>query len=171
MSRQISFQPALSFPTQIMITKLTSGFWRNLYYLRYIPSLWFWNVVVLKVSHQESEVMIRHRWSNKNPFKSIYFSALAGAAELSTGLLALMACQKNNTSMLVTGMEARFFKKATGKIIFKCLDGDLLNKAVQNAIDSGEGREIMVVSIGYNEDGVMVAQFKYTWSFRQRKSG
>jgi len=151
-----------------MISKLTSGFWRNLYYLRHIPSLWFWNVAVVRIDQHQSEVAIKHCWSNKNPFKSIYFSALAGSAELSTGLLALMACQQSNTSMLVTGMEARFFKKATGKIVFKCLDGDLINSTVQNAVASGEGQEVIIESSGYNAQGALVAHFKFTWSFKKR---
>lgn len=151
-----------------MISKLTSKFWRTLYYLRHIPSLWFWNVAVVQIDDQMSVVSIRHGWSNKNPFRSIYFGALAGAAELSTGLLALMACMESNTSMLVTGMEARYHKKATGKITFKCLEGELIRQTVRKAISSGEGQEIKVRSSAFNEQGLEVAQFIFTWSFKKR---
>jgi len=65
-------------------------------------------------------------------------------------------------------MEARFFKKATGKIVFKCLDGDLINRTVQNAVASGEGQEVIIESNGYNAQGALVAHFKFTWSFKKR---
>ncbi|HAQ37352.1 MAG TPA: thioesterase [Saprospirales bacterium] len=152
-----------------MTSKLTSRFWRTLYYLRHIPSLWFWNVAVVKIDDHESEVAIHHSWANKNPFRSIYFSALTGAAELSTGLLALMACQHNNTSMLVTGLEAKFLKKATGRILFKCTEGDVLLETVKKAGETGQGQEVIVKSSGYNEEGIEVARFLFTWSFKKRR--
>lgn len=152
-----------------MTSKLTSKFWRTLYYLKHIPSLWFWNVAVVKIDQHSAEIAIRHSWANKNPFRSIYFGALAGAAELSTGLLALMACQQTNTSMLVTGMEAKFIKKATGKILFKCEEGDLLIETVKKSVSTGQGQQVIVKSSGFNEKGIEVAQFLFTWSFKKRQ--
>jgi hypothetical protein len=51
-------------------------------------------------------------------FRFIYFAALAMAAELSTGVLALMYVnkQKTSVSMLVLGMETKFHKKAKSLI-------------------------------------------------------
>ena len=140
----------------------------KLYFLRKLPSLYFWGVRVKKIDTDKAEIAIKYGWRTKNPFRSIYFSALAGTAELSTGLLALLAIEKANVSMLVVGMQARFMKKAKGEVIFICDQGKDIFTTVQKAIDTGEGQEILVTSKGYNEEGVIVAEFDILWSFKKR---
>ena len=115
-----------------------------------------------------AKISIKYGWKTQNPFGSIYFSALAGTAELSTGLLAMLAIEKEDVSMLVVGMQARFMKKAKGKIVFTCEDGIKISKAVQNAILTGEGQEVLAISKGYNEEGDIVAEFDILWSFKKR---
>jgi hypothetical protein len=87
------------------------------------------------------------------------------AAELSTGVLAMGAIhgQKPAVSMLVTGLEAKFFKKATGLIIFTCSDGLLIQEAVQRAKATGLGQTVMATSTGRNAADEIVAEFRFTW--------
>ncbi|MFN7013539.1 MAG: DUF4442 domain-containing protein [Bacteroidia bacterium] len=113
---------------------------------------------------------IKFKWINQNPFRSIYFAALSMAAELSTGVLAMMHLygRKPALSMLVVANTAEFYKKATGKINFTCNEGIKLKKAIENSIQSLEPQSITVSSIGIDEKGDEVAKFTFTWSFKAK---
>ena len=116
------------------------------------------------------EATIPYRWITTNPFKSAYFAALAMAAELSNGSLALLAVYKCNPSVavIIVGMEAEFIKKATSLTTFTCEDGDKLLAAVERAQKTGESVTQKVQTIGRAEDGSEVAKFTFTWSFKKR---
>ena len=111
--------------------------WKMRYYfLKKLPSCWFWGVRVKAVSPHNCQVTIPYNWRSQNPFRSIYFAALAGAAELSTGTLALLALQgRGRISMLITGLEGEFVKKANTLTTFTCNDGEAILQAVQMAQD------------------------------------
>ena len=155
------------------MSKLTTVFkspWKiKLYFLKKLPSLFFWGIKIKEINQNRSEILIKYNWRTQNPFNSIYFSALAGAAELSTGLLALSAIENHNVSMLVVGMNASFFKKAKGKVVFVCEDGDKIKKTVKKAIETKEGQILSVSSRGFNKKKEIIAEFEFTWSFKKRK--
>lgn len=132
--------------------------------------MFFWKIKVEDISSKKAVISIPYCWRTQNPFKSIYFSALAGAAELSTGLLAYISVENKNMSMLVVGMEAEFVKKANTKCYFICDQGKDIQKIVDKAIETQEGQSIKVVSKGYNESDEVIAKFEFIWSFKQRKT-
>ncbi len=134
-----------------------------------IPSLWFWKIRIEKLDQNESKVSIPYNWRTKNPFRSIYFGALCGAAELSTGLLVLASVYPDNISILVTNIEASFSKKANQSVTFHCDDGPLLKQALFK-VKAGEPQRIAMLSIGYLPDLTEVARVKVTWSMKQRSS-
>jgi len=92
------------------------------------------------------------------------------AAELSTGVLAMMNTYKRNpvVSMLVVSMEANYFKKATGVTSFTCHDGIAIRNTIEEAITTGESRSFRALSTGINKDGEKVAEFFITWSFKAK---
>jgi hypothetical protein len=92
------------------------------------------------------------------------------AAELSTGLYALLFITgiQPSVAVIITGLNARFLKKATGTTIFTCQEGEKLRQAVVQALETGEAAVTTVKSIGKNEAGETVAEFEFTWSFKQR---
>jgi Domain of unknown function (DUF4442) len=139
--------------------------------LKKLPSAFFSGVRVKSIDETTTEVAVPFKWFSQNPFKSTYFACLAMAAELSTGLLAMMNVHKKNPaiSMLVVGLEAKYFKKATGTTNFICEDGMAVNDIVQSAISTGESRMIQCKSVGKNKEGEIVAEFLITWSFRAKK--
>jgi hypothetical protein len=136
-----------------------------------IPSAFFSGIRVRSLDENKSEVTVPFKWFSQNPFKSTYFACLAMAAELSTGLLAMMNVHEKGPaiSMLVIGLEASYFKKATGITNFICEDGIAINDIVASAISSGESKTIKCKSVGKNSDGEIVAEFYITWSFKARK--
>lgn len=147
-----------------------SPFRFRMFLLSKLPAGFFTGLKIVGISSEKCTVSVPYKWFNKNPFRSTYFASLAMAAELSTGALAMAAVydKKVPVSMLVTGLQAEYFKKATGKTYFTCDDGGKFIDAVQAAIDSGEGQIVQAVSNGVNEAGEPVSQFIITWSFKAK---
>ena len=73
-------------------------------------------------------------------------------------------------SMLVVKQEGSFHKKATGKIIFSCLQGVEIDKAIALALKTGEGQSIVLKASGYNEENIMVSDFAFTWSIKLKSA-
>jgi len=152
---------------QRMLGTFRSTWKMRLYFLYKLPTLWFWGVRIARVDHNQTAVQIPFSWRTQNPFRSIYFAAQAGAAELSTGMLAMIAIEgRGRISMLITGMEASYSKKATSRVTFHCNAGMAIRKTVQEALDTGEGQTITVETTGIQEDGTEVARMRFTWSFK-----
>ncbi len=142
-----------------------------LFLLGKLPSAFFSGVKVKYIDEHRTEASVPYKWFSQNPFKSTYFACLAMAAELSTGLLGMLHTYNTEkpVSMLVVGLEAKYYKKATGITIFTCSDGDAIKNTIDEAFQSGEGRSIKARSSGVNSDGELVAEFFITWSFKVKK--
>ncbi|MEX6627254.1 DUF4442 domain-containing protein [Tenacibaculum salmonis] len=140
----------------------------NFFTLFKLPSAYICGIRVKFISDEKSEVSVKHRWINQNPFNSMFWAVQGMAAELSTGILVMQAIDKSNrkVSMLVTNMNATFTKKATGRVYFKCNDGLVIKRAIQKSIETGEGQTILVTSEGINEDGISVSKFQFEWSLK-----
>lgn len=138
------------------------------YLLWKLPGAWLAGVRVKQLQEDSCITVVPYRWLSQNPFRSTYFACLAMAAEMSTGMLAIMYTQNARVSMLVTGMQASFHKKAVAKTWFTCDEGAAIAAAVEKAIATGEGVTITVNSTGKNHDGTVIATFAITWSFKAR---
>lgn len=136
-----------------------------------LPAAFFSGVRLKTIDETKAIVAVPYKWFSQNPFKSTYFACLAMAAEMSTGLLAMMNTYKSNPaiSMLVTGLEAAYFKKATGITTFTCEEGLAIINTIEEAIATGEGKTIKAKSTGRNDKGELVAEFFITWSFKIKK--
>ena len=77
------------------------------------------------------------------------------AAEMSTGVLSMGHTYKRNpaVSMLVTSVESKYFKKATGLTTFTCNDGLEIAAIIEKAVTSGEGQTIITKSVGLDSRG------------------
>ncbi|WP_075352405.1 PaaI family thioesterase [Algoriphagus marinus] len=133
-----------------------------------LPSAVFWRIRIKSISPEKCEVTIPYFWRSQNPFKSIYFAAMAGAAELSTGALCQLALAgKGKFSMLVVDFRAEYFKKANEKITFTCNQGIELFELI-DSMDINGTEQLMLVSSGKNPKGEEVARFYVTWSFKRK---
>lgn len=144
----------------------------RLYLFTKLPAAFFAGIKIKTFTAEEATTVVPFKWLTQNPFRSTYFASLAMAAEMSTGLLALNNIYKKKpaVSMLVTKMEANYFKKAVGNTWFNCNQGLEIKKAVQQAIDNPDGSTVTIKSTGRNEMGEIVAVFIFTWSFRKKSS-
>lgn len=141
-----------------------------MYLLYKLPAAFFSGIRVRECTPEKCVTSVPYKWLTQNPFRSTYFASLSMAAELSTGALALSNTYKKvpSMSMLVTKMEASYFKKATSLTLFTCEDGLQISNAIKEAYNSGEGKTITVKTIGENKLGELIAEFLFTWSFKAK---
>ncbi len=142
----------------------------RLFMLKNLPAAYFSGLQVKEITEDKAVVSIPFKFLTKNPFRSMYFASQAMAAELATGVLALAQVfgRKPGVSMLVLGMRATFHKKVIGKVQFTCTDGQLIKQAVEKTIATGEGVTVEAKSVGTDKDGIVVAEFYFTWTFKAK---
>ena len=140
----------------------------NVFLFFKLPSAFWSGLRVKSISKEQCVVIVKHRWINQNPFKSMYFAVQAMAAELTTGALVMMQIKKSGKkiSMLVANNNSNFSKKATGRITFTCNDGHLIEEAIKQTIATGEGQTIWMKSVGVNEKREQVSEMNFEWSIK-----
>lgn len=144
----------------------------RMFLLLKLPSAFFSGVKIKTVTPERCEVTVPYKWFSQNPFRSTYFACLAMAAEMSTGVLALMQVtgRKPQVSMLVVTLEANYYKKAVDLTTFICEDGIAIERLVDEAVATGEPKTYRAKSTGRNNAGEIVAEFFITWSFKAKTS-
>jgi len=140
----------------------------NTYTMFKLPAAYFCGVRTKHIDNEKCIVVVKFKWINQNPFKSMFWAVQGMAAEFSTGALMISKIQESGKklSMLVTSNNATFTKKATGKIRFTCNDGKAIDALLKKAIETGEGQTLWMQSVGINEDGVLVSTFNFQWSVK-----
>jgi hypothetical protein len=135
-----------------------------------VPAAFFSGLKVEQADANSCSISVPYKWFNRNPFGSTYFATLAMAAEMSTGALAMGHVYKIEpaVSLLVTGIEGRFAKKAVSKTIFTCSHGRAFEAAVSAALSTGEAQLVTAIATGRNTSGELIAEFEVTWSFKKK---
>jgi hypothetical protein len=137
--------------------------------LRRLPSLVFWGISIRSLSDDRCDVVLPFSFTTKNPFRSIYFGALSGAAELATGaLLQMLLSSKFPHAMLVTHFEAQFVKKATSAITFSCEQGREVIEVLNSLQKPGDTATLLLHATGRNVQAEVVMQATITWSIRRK---
>jgi hypothetical protein len=153
------------------ISVMSSPFKSRLFMFTKLPAAYFSGVKVQQLTAEKAVVTVPFKWFSQNPFRSTYFACLSMAAEMSTGLLAMMQIYQRSpaVSMLVVKVESTYFKKATGLTSFTCNTGKDFEQIVDDCIADGEARSYTAKSTGINDAGEVVAEFFITWSFKAKK--
>lgn len=140
----------------------------NAFNMLKLPSAYLCGVRAKYLDNDKCIVKVKYGWINQNPFKSMFWAVQAMAAELSTGALVIAKIQESNEriSMLVVSNNSVFTKKAIGKIMFTCNDGNLVDKVLKEAIKTRVGQTFWMKSVGVNEEGVEVSTFNFEWSIK-----
>lgn len=153
-----------------LLKQYASSWLFRLVMFKRLPSIYFWGVRIKELNAFSCDVTVPYKWTSQNPFKSIYFSALAGTAELSTGaLVQVHLAGRGKYSMLVTHFEMDFVKKAKTLTTFTCSQGNLIAEAVANEELKGGGQQFTLKTEGKDEDGVVVAVAKIQWSIKKKE--
>lgn len=156
--------------TQSKFLRFANNRWKIQIYLFWkLPAAWFLGIKVHSCSTETCIVRLPYSWRAQNPFRSTYFAAQCAAGELSTGMLLLTHLQgKPPISMLVTHIEADFFKKASETLTFTCSDGQAFETLVQKALESGAPQTFVATSTGVLPDGIAASRVRITWSIRKK---
>ena len=135
-----------------------------------LPSAYWSGVRVKSIDNNECVVSVKLNWFNKNPFKSIFWAVQGMAAELSTGMLVSKQIndRKINVSMLVISSSSNFYKKAVGRIKFNCIQGNELKNIFDKLDEKNPTNKITMFSRGIDEEGDVVSDFKFEWSFKRK---
>lgn len=140
----------------------------NLFLLFKLPAAFFTGVRATYIDSETCIAKVKFRWINQNPFRSMYWAVQGMAAELTTGILVMNKINDSGQkiSMLVAQNEGYFSKKAIGKIMFTCKDGNLVDQAIAKAINTGDGQIIRMTSVGINSEGIEVSNFTFEWTIK-----
>ena len=135
-----------------------------------LPSAWWCGVRLESLTETVSQVRVRHRWVNQNPFRSMFWAVQGMAAEFATGALVIdhIRSSGQKVSMLVINNKANFSKKATGLIRFRCEDGAAVKAALERALQTGEGQTVWMKSVGTDEQGDTVSTFLFEWTLKAK---
>ena len=151
-----------------MVTQFTS--WRFVFFLIWkLPMGFVAGLRVKSLDNQQCIVTVPHNYLNKNPFNSMYFAVQAMADELSTGALTFLHLNNRNISVIVTNVESNYYKKVVTKTKFICVDGDSIASALKIAQETSEAQKCVMISKGYDMNGICVSKFQITWSLKKRK--
>ena len=152
------------------VKQITNTFLFKLFSISKLPLAFISGLKVLALDKDQCSTSVRYKYLNKNPFKSSYFAVLNMAAELSTGVLALLATKGRDpgVAVIIVSMKADFHKKATDTTTFTCTDGEKLFRAVEKTIETKEPQTATASTIGRNENGEIVSTGEFTWSFKER---
>lgn len=154
--------------TRLRDRMLNPWTWRLFTYGK-LPSLALWGVKIRALSSEACAVTMPYGYRTQNPFRSVYFAAQSGAAELATGALALLHLEGHpRASMLVTQFDSKYYKKAAGGLEFVCRDGGAIGAAVAGALADGEPRTTVAHARAHLADGTLASEFWVTWSFRRK---
>lgn len=157
---------------QKKIIESFTGFGFKLYLLKNLPMGFIAGLKIESVSDTKCVTSVPFNWLTKNPFKSMYFAVQSMAAELSTATTCLMATIGENPSVafIIVDCKAVFLKKATSKVEFVCSNAQDAFLAVEECKKTEKPITRTFKTIGTQEDGVVVSEFEFTWSFKKRSS-
>lgn len=135
-----------------------------------LPSAWWCGVRLRAIDGVSAMVTVPDTWFTRNPFRSMFWAVQGMAAELSTGALVMERIGKSgqSVSMLVASNKAVFHKKATGRIRFTCNEGERIDRSLQEALETGEGRTFWLRSTGVDSQGQTVSTFDFEWTVKPR---
>lgn len=150
--------------------KLVTPFQVNSFMLFRLPAAFICGVRLKAIDQNSARVMVRHRWINQNPFRSMFWAVQGMAAELACGMLVMQAVRNQNQSisMLLVGTQAIFTKKATGLIEFQCHDGLVAQSGVEHCLKQSQGVQFELNVVGKDQQGAIVAEFSFHWSVKAR---
>ena len=154
-----------------LIKIFNSGILFKYFSLFKLPMVLITGMKIIKANQQTCITSVRYKYLNKNPFRSTYFAVLGMAAELSTGVLAMISLgqQASGIAFIITRMSSEFHKKARGRTTFKCEEGKKISKAIRQVEVMNEPITVSVTSLGRDDDGELVASFEFEWSFKKRE--
>jgi hypothetical protein len=132
-----------------------------------MPSAWFAGLRVIELDDNICVTSLPGGWRTQNPFKTMYWAVQGMGAELSTGAapFAMSKSMSKKLRMFVVGTEAKFTKRAKGKIIFTCEEISMARDAIEESVVTGIPVECNLTSIATDSSGDVVSEWIFKWNF------
>ena len=101
---------------------------------------------VVELSREKTIIKIPLNRRTKNHFDSLYFGVLCTGADCAGGLAAMEKIKKSGqkVSLAFKSFNAEFLKRAEGDTYFTCLQGEEINKFVEQVLSSNERQHFPV---------------------------
>ena len=146
---------------------LTKTFRFRFFTLFSMPAAWLVGLRVVKLDDNICITSIPGGWRSQNPFKSMYWAVQGMGAELSTGAapFAMSKSMSKNVRMFVVGTEAKFIKRAKGKIQFTCKHDSIARNAIEESMVTGKSVDCELKSVGTDKSGHIVSEWIFKWNF------
>lgn len=109
-----------------------------------IPLIFWLRPRVVELSDQRAMVMMKLNRRSRNHVRSMYFGAICTGVDLVPGLLALRHINqsKEKITFVFKDFHGEFLHRAESNVYFICDEGELIKKAIQQAIDSNERQNV-----------------------------
>jgi hypothetical protein len=146
---------------------LTNTFRFRFFTLFSMPTAWLAGLRVVQLDDNICITSLPGGWRSQNPFKTMYWAVQGMGAELSTGAapFATSKSMSNKVRMFVVGTEAKFTKRAKGKILFTCKDNSIARNAIEESMATGKSVDCELKSVGTDKTGHVVSEWIFKWNF------
>jgi acyl-coenzyme A thioesterase PaaI-like protein len=138
-----------------------------------IPLIAYLKPRILELNDQRCRLLVPLRRRAQNHHGSMYFGALAIAADAVIGVLAVRWILRSDTPISVIFKEARaqFLRRVVGDAVFTCESGEQIGKLVALAAGSNERVELnvpVVVTVPSRSGAEPVARYELLLSLKRR---
>ncbi|MFL2959181.1 MAG: DUF4442 domain-containing protein [Candidatus Thalassarchaeaceae archaeon] len=132
-----------------------------------MPAAWFAGLRLDNIDDRACGTSLPGGWRTQNPFKTMYWAVQGMGAELATGAVpfAISRSMSEKLRMFVVGTEAKFVKRAKGRIKFTCDEAMKAREAIEESMKTGEPIEIDLRSVGRDDSGEVVSEWIFRWNF------
>ena len=132
-----------------------------------MPAAWFAGLRLDNIDDHACGTSLPGGWRTQNPFKTMYWAVQGMGAELATGAVpfAISRSMSEKLRMFVVGTEAKFVKRAKGRIKFTCDEAMKAREAIEESMKTGEPIEIDLRSVGRDDSGEVVSEWIFRWNF------
>ena len=151
----------------ILAKKLTNPLQLRLWMLAKLPMGLLSGMYVDSLDENQCVVVLKDRRWIRNPFGSVFWAVMGMAAELSTGALVYAYASGSDVKFILTGMEAKFFKKAKGKSYYFCGAGLDVLRSFELSINHNDACIVILPVTAKDEAGQVLATFSFQWQLRK----
>lgn len=134
--------------------------------VKHLPMGFLSGMKIVEIDETSCRVELKNRWWLRNPFGSVFWAVMSMAAELSSGALIYAWCAGSEVQFILVGVEGRFYKKLKSKSFYFCPAGREVLRSLNTIENAGDNTTATLPVKAYDEAGLIVAEYNFTWSLK-----
>ena len=133
-----------------------------------IPIIGFIRPELTEINSKDVRVKIRLKRKSKNHLNAMYFGALAVGADIAGGIHVFYFSETlgKKISFSFKGMKCEFLKRAETDVVFESTQGELIEQAIIESVQTGERINKTIQVNAYNLENEIVATFEMIASLK-----